>query len=172
MQATDKPMTAEKHFDKKIEANKKIDLGDSLENGFDALGKVFEGLAGAIKDAVGPEIMKTLEVANWLGQLAECVGSIAEGLSAHGAVPAEPAGQFAFFVEQFDTTLDGSKLESKKPALAEHLQNCQQAIANAEGDTATSATSLSHAAGYFRAAAASCVPISGQSSANGGEQTF
>lgn len=151
----------------KIDINEKIDLGESIENGFDAIGKVFGGLIGAIKDAVGPEMMKTLAVASWLGQLAECLEKIAGGLTADGTVPAEPAGQLAFYAEQFDTTLDGSKLESQKAAFSEHLQNCQQAVANAAADASAAATTLNHSAGYFKAAAASCVPVGGKPAGDG-----
>lgn len=162
MQATEKPMTVEKHFDRKIEIDKNIELGEGLENGFDALGKVFGGLVGAIKDAVGPEVIMTLQAANWLGQLAECLQQIVEGLDADGIVPAEPAGQFAFFAEQFSTILDGSKLESQKPSLGQHLQSCQQAIGNGSVDAKAAATVLNHSAGYFKAVAASCFPVSGK----------
>ncbi|MEP3479960.1 MAG: hypothetical protein ABJZ55_11985 [Fuerstiella sp.] len=162
MQATEKPMTAEKNFDKKIEIDTDIDLGESLENGFDALGKVFGGLVGAIKDAVGPEVIMTLQAANWLGQLTECLQQIVKGLDADEMVPAEPAGQFSFLAEQFNTILDGSKLESQKPAFGQHLQNCQQAISDAADDAKAAATVLNHSAGYFKAAAASCVPVSGK----------
>lgn len=136
-----------------------VDLGEGLQNGFDAIGKAFGGLVGAIKDAVGPELMKTLEVSTWLGQVAECLEKISNGLSSDGSVPAEPAGQFAFFVDQFDSNLNGSKLESQKPALQGHLQKCQQAIENAAADPAIAVATLSHSAGYFKAAAATCLPI-------------
>jgi len=158
---------AEKDPDIKIDINEKIDLSEGLENGFDAIGKVFGGLVGAIKDAVGPELMKTLAVASWLGKLSECLENIAVGLTADGTVPAEPTGQLVFYAEQFDTMLDGSKLESQKAAFREHLQNCQQAVANASDDPSAAATKLSHAAGYFKAAAASCVPVGGKPAGDG-----
>ena len=166
MQSLQDTPVAEKKPDIKIDLNEKIDLGENLENGFDAIGKVFGGLVGAIKDAVGPELMKTLEVANWLGQVAECLEKISTGLKSDGTVPAEQAGQLAFYAEQFDSTLDGSKLDAQKAGLLEHLNAAQQAVRDALNDPEAAAATLGHAAGYFKAAAASCVPVGGN---NAGE---
>ena len=45
------------------------------------------GLVGAIQDAIGPGMLKSLEAANWLGQVAECLETISKILStdAHAA---------------------------------------------------------------------------------------
>lgn len=152
----------EKDPDIKIDLNES--LGEGLQNGFDAIGKVFGGLVGAIKDAVGPELMKTLELANWLGQLAECLEKISVGLNSDGSVPDEPAGQLLFYVDQFDATLDGSKLEAQKPAFQQHLSQCQQALKDAAVDASLAAKTLAKSAGYFKAAAASCVPVQANAS--------
>ena len=146
--------------DFKIDIDPKI--GESLQGGMDAIGKVFGGLVGAIKDAVGPELMRSMEVAGWLGQLASCLDDMANGLNSNSEVPAEASGQFTFYVEQFDSALDGSKLESQKPSLQQQLQKAQQAVASAGSDPDESAAALAQASGYFKAAAASLVPIQGK----------
>lgn len=162
MQVTqDAPMT-EKDPEIKIDLNE--NLGEGLQNGFDAIGKAFGGLVGAIKDAVGPELMKNLEVANWLGRLAECLEKISDGLHSDGSVPAAQAGQFSFYVDLFDATLDGSKLEAQKPAFQQHLNRCQQALKNPVTDAPLAAATLAQSAGYFKAAAASCVPVQANAS--------
>lgn len=162
MQSIQEAPVTEKGPELKIDINE--NLGESLQNGFDAIGQVFGGLVGAVKDTVGPDLMKTLEVANWLGQLGECLEKVSKGLTADGVVPAEPTGQLAFFAEQFDSTLDGSKLESQKSKLQQHLQNCQQAVENAGADPVSAAVTLSHSAGYFKAAAGSCIPVQAKAS--------
>ena len=80
----------EKKIDIKVDLNEKF--GESMENGFDAIGKIFGGLVGAIKDAIGPEMMKSLGAATWLGQVAECLEKMSKSLSTDGRVPDEPAG--------------------------------------------------------------------------------
>lgn len=134
-------------------------IGESLQGGMDALGKVFGGLVGAIKDAVGPELMRSMEVASWLGQLASCLDDMASGLKSNNELPAESSGQFAFYVEQFSSSLDGSRLASQKASLQLQLENARQAVASAVSDPDASAGALAQASGYFKAAAASLVPI-------------
>lgn len=153
----DAPVADNKKIDFTIDLNEK--LGDSMENGFDALGKVFGGLVGAIKEAIGPELMKSLGAATWLGQVAQCLDTISKGLSTNGTVPDEPAGQLSFLKDQLDSSLDGTKLAGQKTAFQQHLQNCQQALANAGADPQAAAKTLAHAAGYFKAAATSCLPV-------------
>lgn len=77
-------------------------LGDPLEDGLNMLSKVFGGLVQTIKDAVGPEFMRGMELDNWLEQLATCLEQIARSLRETGEVPAERAGELAFFVDQWD----------------------------------------------------------------------
>ena len=141
----------------KIDIDPKI--GESLQGGMDAIGKVFGGLVGVIKDAVGPELMKGIEVSGWLSKLAKCLESIATGLRSDGTVPSEAAGQLSFFTDQFDEALAGSKLETQQDALKAQLQTAHDAIAAAGDDQQSSADAVSKAAGYFKAAAASCVPV-------------
>ena len=154
------PDANEPSTDFKIDIDPKI--GESLQGGMDAIGKVFGGLVGAIKDAVGPELMRSMEVAGWLGQLASCLDDMANGLKTNSEVPAEASGQFAFYVEQFDSSLDGSKLESQKASLKQQLEKAEQAVASAVTDPDASAAALAQASGYFKAAAASLVPIQGK----------
>ena len=132
---------------------------ESLQGGLDAVGKVFDGLVGAIKEAVGPELMRNMETANCLGQLATCLEAMAEGLNETGTIPAAAAGRFAFFVGQFDGALEGSKLAAQETVFRQQLNQTQQAVANANGDPTGTATVLAKAAGYFKAAAASCLPL-------------
>lgn len=152
-----------------LEIDLKDNLGESLETGFDALGKVFEGLVGAIKDAVSPEMMKSLVVSNWLGQVAECLDTLSKSLSTDGTVPAESAGQLSFLKDQLDASVDGSKLEAQKATFQDHLLKSQQAVGNAVTDPETASTTIAHAAGYFKAAATSMVPIQGTSEDSNGE---
>ncbi|MCA9122453.1 MAG: hypothetical protein H6822_15395 [Planctomycetaceae bacterium] len=147
----------EKKFDIKVDLNE--NLGESLESGFDVLGKVFGGLVSAIKDAVGPELIKSLGTANWLGQIAECLETMSKSLSADGTVADEPAGKISFLKDQLDSSLDGTKLEAQKASIQQHLENSLQALENAEADPQAAAKALAHAAGYFKAAATSIVPI-------------
>jgi hypothetical protein len=151
----------EKKIDIKVDLNEK--LGESMENGFDAIGKIFGGLVGAIKDAIGPEMMKSLGAATWLGQVAECLEKMSKSLSTDGRVPDEPAGQLSFLQGQLDTSLDGSKLESQKATFQEHLRNSLQALENADADPQSAAKTLARAAGYFKAAATSMVPMQSSS---------
>lgn len=145
---------------KQVPSEFKIDIdpkvGESLQGGLDALGNVFGGLIGAIRDAVGPELMRNMEVAGWVGQVATCLEQIAASLKEDGNVSAEVSGQLSFFVDQFDSSLEGSKLESQQVALKQYLLNAQQAVENADRDAVSA---VAQAAGYFKAAAASCVPI-------------
>lgn len=157
----------ENEIDIKIDLNE--DLGKSLETGFGALGQVFGGLVGAIKDAVGPEMMKALGTANWLGQVAESLETISSGLSADGTVPAESTGQLSFLAGQLNESINGSKLEGQKATFADHLQKSLQAVDNAATDPETASTTIAHAAGYFKAAATSMIPIQGTSDDSNGE---
>ena len=160
----DRDQNKDETIDTNIDLND-TNFGESLETGFDALGKVFGGLVGAIKDAVGPEMMKTLGAANWLGQVAECLETLSKGLSTDGSIPSEAAGQFSFLADQLDANVDGSKLEAQKATIGEHLQNSRQALDSADNDPQAAAKALAHAVGYFKAAATSVVPI--QPSSNG-----
>ena len=140
--------------------------GDGLQKGMEALQQVFGGFVKSIKDAIGPEMMRNLEAAQWLGQLAECLEQIATGLKESGEVPSESAGQLEFFVDQWDSALQGSKLESNQESLRKRLESAQQAIVQTTPDTASrQAAVIAQAAGYFHAAARSVVPVS-----TGGEQ--
>ena len=159
-------MADKKKIDFNIDLNEKF--GESMENGFEALGKIFGGLVGAIKEAIGPEMMKSLAAANWLGQIARCLEKLSQSLSTDGTVADEPLGRLSFLKDQLDESLDGSKLQAQKATFQQHLQNCQQALANADADPQTAAKTLAHAAGYFEAAASSCVPI--QSTANSDDE--
>lgn len=78
-------MADDKKIDFKIDLNEK--LGESMENGFDAIGKFFGGLVGAIKEAIGPVLMKSLGAANWLGQTAQCLEALSKSLSTDGTLP-------------------------------------------------------------------------------------
>ena len=169
MTATQDASVAEKgkNIDFTLDLNEK--LGGSMENGFDALGKVFGGLVGAIKEAIGPELMKSIGAATWLGQVAQCLETLSKSLSTDGTVPDEPAGQLSFLLNQLDASLDGTKLEAQKGAFQQHLQSCQQALANAAADPRAAAKTLAHAVGYFKAAATSMVPIQSRGDASGGE---
>lgn len=142
----------------KIEIDPQID--DSLQGGLNALGQVFSGFVGAIKDAVGPELIRNAEVANWLTQLASCLEEISRSLSANGEVPAEATGRLTFFVEQFDTALEDSRLAAQKASLREHLDRAHEAAQGAVSNPEEAATNIGKAAGYFKAAAASCLPMS------------
>ncbi len=153
----DAPVAEEKKIEFKVDLNEK--LGESMENGFGAIGKIFGGIIGAIKDAVGPEMMKALGAANWLGQVAQCLETISKSLSTDGTVPGEPNGQLSFLKDQLDKSLDGTKLEAQKATFQQYLQNSQQALENADADPQAAAKILAHAAGYFKAAATSFVPV-------------
>ena len=157
----------DKKIDIKLDLNEK--LGGSMENGFDALGKIFGGLVGAIKEAIGPEVMKSLGAATWLGQVAQCLETLSKSLSTDGTVPDEPAGQLSFLLSQIDVSLDGTKLAAQKGTFQQHLQNCQQALTNASTDPRAAAKTLAHGAGYFKAAATSMVPIQSRSDASDGK---
>ena len=147
----------QKPLDLKFDIDPKV--GESLQGGLDALGQVFGGLVGAIKDAVGPEVMKGIEVAGWLEQLTTCLESIAAGLRSDGIVPADAVGQLTFFAEQFDSAIAGSKLEAQKELLTAKLRMAQQVIDGVNNDPTAAAETVTRVAGYFKAAAASCVPV-------------
>ena len=151
----------DKKIDIKLDLNKE-DFGESLENGFDALGKVFGGIVGAIKDAVGPEMIKLLGTAKFLSQVAECLETISKSLSTDNTIPDESVGQLSFLQGQLDTSLDGTKLEAQKSGFQEHLEKSQQALEDAAADPQAAAKTLAHAAGYFKAAAKSCMPVQPQ----------
>jgi hypothetical protein len=151
----------EKKIDIKFDLNE--NLGDSMGKGLDAIGKVFGGLIGAIKDAVGPEMMKALETANWLGQVAECLETISKSLSTDGSVPDDSVGQLSFLKAQLDSSLEGSKFEAQKATFQQHLQDCQQALDNSSTNPQVAAKTVAQAAGYFKAAAKSLVPIKASS---------
>lgn len=153
----DAPVAEEKKIEFKVDLNEK--LGESMGNGFDAIGKIFGGIIGAIKDAVGPEMMKAIGAANWLGQVAQCLETISKSLSTDGTVPGEPNGQLSFLKDQLDKSLDGTNLEAQKATFQQHLQNSQQAMENADADPQAAVKILAHAAGYFKAAATSFVPV-------------
>ena len=146
---------------RQIDLNLDIDpnLGDGLQNGLNALGQVFGGLVDAIKDVVGPETLKNMEAAGWLGQVAECLDTISAGLKQDGNVPADAVGQFSYFSEQFPAAIADSTLESQSDALQARLQMAQTAVDVAGKDPATAAASIAEVAGYFKAAVASCVPV-------------
>lgn len=140
--------------------------GDGLQKGMEALQQVFGGFVKSIKDAMGPEVIRNLEAAQWLGQLAECLEQIATGLKASGEVPSESAGQLEFLADQWDGALVGSKLESNQESLRKRLESAQQAILQTTPDTASrQAELIAQTAGYFQAAAKSVLPLS-----TGGEQ--
>jgi hypothetical protein len=147
----DPPVADEKKIDFKVDLNEKLD--ESMGNGFDAIGKIFGGIIGAIKDAVGPEMMKAL------GAAAQCLEAISKSLSTDGTVPGEPNGQLSFLKDQLDKSLDGTNLEAQKATFQQYLQNSQQALENAAADPQAAAKTLAHAAGYFKAAATSFVPV-------------
>jgi hypothetical protein len=142
-------------------------LGDPLQDGLNVLSKVFGGLVQTIKDAVGHEFMRGMELANWLEQLATCLEQIARSLRETGEVPAERAGELAFFVDQWDNQFQGVKLVSE-PALRQRLDKARQAL-----DQSTAANAKQQAAvvlevaGYFRAAAKTALPHQASGSSNG-----
>ncbi len=136
----------------------------SLQGGLDALGKVFGGLVNSIKDAVGPELMRSMEVANWLEQLATCLDGIAGELRSSGSASWESVGQLDFYVDQFDAELQDTKLADRQAALREHLDSAHAAVKQVTPDNAVQqADQIAKAAGYFRAAARSLVPIADKS---------
>jgi hypothetical protein len=134
--------------------------GDGLQKGLEALQQVFGGFVQSIKDAVGPEMMRNFEAAQWLGQLGDCLDQIATGLRDAGKVPPEAAGQLAFFVDQWDSGLRGSKLEPNRAALRTRLESAEQAIQQATAENAAQqAAVVAQSAGYFHAAAKSVLPL-------------
>lgn len=132
-------------------------VGDGLKNGLNALGQVFGGLVTAIKDAVGPEMLKNLEAAGWMGQVAKCLETISTELNQNGSVPADAVGQLSYFSEQFSEAIAGSMLESQSDALKARLQTAQTAIDAAGEDPVAAAAAIAKVAGYFKAAAESFV---------------
>lgn len=134
-------------------------VNESLQGGIEVIGKVFGGLVGAIKDAVGPELLQAMELAGWLQQLSGCLDSIVGALKSQGSVPAESAGQLAFYAEQFDRVVAGSKLESQQDTLRQHLHQARQAAESASKDPTAAVDVIAQASGYFKAAASSCVPL-------------
>lgn len=134
--------------------------GDGLQKGMEALQQVFGGFVQSIKDAIGPEMIRNMEAAQWLDQLATCLEEIATGLRETGSVPPEAAGKLAFHVDGWDSSLKGSKLEARQAALRERLQTAEQAIQQVTQDNAEHQAALvGQAAGYFRAAAKSIIPM-------------
>jgi hypothetical protein len=147
-----------KPLDFKIEIDPK--LGDSVQGGLDAIQKVFAGFVQTIKDTIGPETLRNLEAGNWLEQLAVCLDQIAVGLRDIGAVPPDKAGELAFYLEQWESAVQGSKFESQQAALRQRLDGVRQAVERVpEGNAAQEAKVLTEAAGYFHAAAKTAVPL-------------
>lgn len=141
-----------------LDVNPKV--GDSLQGGFDALQKVFVGLVESVKEAVGPETLKSLELGNWFEQLASCLDQIATSLREAGTVPAEKVGELAFFSEQLDSEIRGSKFESQQASLRQRLDAVTQSLDDVNGANATEAArKLAQAAGYFHAAAKTVAPL-------------
>ena len=134
--------------------------GDGLQKGMEVLQQVIGGFVQSIKDAVGPEMMRNFEAAQWLEQLGDCLDQIAVGLRDSGKVPPEAAGQLAFYVDQWDGGLRGSKLEPNQAALRKRLESAEAAIQQATSENAAQqAAVVAQAAGYFHAAAKSVLPL-------------
>lgn len=160
--STARPQKKKAARPKEIQIDIPADVGDSLQGGLDAIGKVFGGLVNSIKDAVGPELMRGMEAANWLEQVASCLDEIADGLRESGAAPWESLGQLDFYVEQFDGELEGTKLAERQRELRKHLEAAYAAAKQGDSnDAAAQADNVSRASGYFRAAARTLIPMTG-----------
>lgn len=135
--------------------------GDSLQGGLDVLQKAFSGMFQVIKDAVGPDMLRNLEVGNWLEQLASCIDGIAQSVRETGSLPADKAGELTFFQEQFEDALTGSKFERQQSALKQRFERVTQAVDRvAAGTRGDEAQVLAETAGYFRAAAKTAIAAS------------
>lgn len=134
-----------------------IKAGGGLEGAMAALQKVFEGVAAAAKKAIGPERLRNHEAAEWLGRVAACLAETAAALRDTTHAQGK-AGELAFYSEQLDAEIKGSKFEAQHAALRRRLDGVLQAL----GTGAAADAVAEEAAGYFRAAAGSAGSLGGE----------
>ena len=122
-----------------------------------AMKKLFEGFATVAKQAIGPELLRNLEAASWLGRVATCLDETGASLNQPPTVVAGKSGELACYLEQLDAEVKGSRFESQEDALRHRIEGVVQAII---GKSQTDASrTVAEAAGYFRAAANSVGPL-------------
>ena len=129
-----------------------VNIDKGLQVGLDAIQKVFAGLVTAVKNAIGPEMLRMLEAGNFLSQVGTCLDETAAALRESGTCPPEKLGELACLRERLAVELKGSKFEGQTTALRERLEMAGQAA------TAGDARSLAVVAGYFHAAAKTAAP--------------
>jgi hypothetical protein len=141
------------------------DVSDAIGKGVDTLKSVLGGIVNAVQEAMGPEMMQNLAAAQWLSQAAACLESAAKGLREQGSVPPGTAGELTCFQERAEAELKGSKFKTQLPQMQQRLQAALDLVEQCS--SAPDATpsdqdicKIADAAGYFKAAAASAVPIS------------
>ena len=142
----------------------KMPIGDGLQAGLGAIQQVFEGIVNAAKNAIGPEVLRNLQAAGWLKQVAECLDALAAGLRATAEYPPEKAGELACHVERLEVEVKESKFEVQLTSFRQRLDGVLKSLEQAEGAGAVAAAKkIGEAAGYFHAAAKTVTaPIAGE----------
>ncbi|MBP85804.1 MAG: hypothetical protein CMJ64_03665 [Planctomycetaceae bacterium] len=141
------------------------DVGDAIGKGVDSLKSLLGGIVDAVQEAMGPEMIQNLAAAQWLSQVAACLESAATGLREQGSVPFGTAGELTCFQERAEAELKGSKFKAQLPQMQQRLKGALDLVeqCSANADAAPSDLDIRKVAdnaGYFKAAAASAVPIS------------
>lgn len=136
---------------------KNEDFGKALETGLAAIQNLFDGIVTAAKKAVGPEMLRNFEAANWIGRVATCLEETAAAFRDAPTALAGKSGELACHLERLDAEVKASKFESQQSALRQRLDGVVQAIA--AGPSAAASQKTAEAAGYFRAAANSVGPV-------------
>lgn len=124
-------------------------FAQALQGGLAAMQKMFEGIAKMAQGFAGPEGMKNLQAGQWLARVAASLDEAAKP----GAALAGKAGEADFFLEGLSAELADSKFAAQEAALRTRLVAARHAIHTADART------LTEAAGYFRAAANTAIPL-------------
>jgi hypothetical protein len=128
-------------------------FGKSFEAGLGALQQVFAGFVKMAQNAVGPELVRNIQAASWLGSVAECLDAITNARQ----ITNHQAGEIDSFVERCQAELNGSRFASQIPSFLSRLSAVAAVAARTAGTdeklSAEEIRSFASAAGYFRASA-------------------
>lgn len=142
-------------------------LGNSLQSGLGALQQVFEGFAKMAQNAVGPDLVKSLQAGSWLGNVADCLDAIAT--SNGTGVPGNQVGELACYSERLDAELATSRFASQIPSFKLRLEAAtsvtERAMQSGGEISREDARTVAAAAGYFRASAKTVIAPTGSAGA-------
>ena len=128
-------------------------FGKSFEAGLGALQQVFAGFVKMAQNAVGPELVRNIQAASWLGSVAECLDAVANA----GQLTNHQVGEIDSFLERCQAELNDSRFASQIPSFQSRLSAVAALAARTAGPaeklSAEDIRSVASAAGYFRASA-------------------